>query len=1118
MFLSNLCSKEKVPGLRKVEMAAPAPSPLASSAEKTNAAKLSRLLIDGGTTVLRNVFSHYHAPTGLATNLNSHFKTPRTLLRKRILKQPQWEKLFPPSGAALDPRLFDITLLFLLFTEICGLPPPSSGWNSKPHSSDNSFEANLARIKFYRNELYGHVTSTSVNESTFSSLWREISSVLIALGLDMAAIDKLKDEQCGEEDYINALLDWADSEEDTKSLLGKPQLMLQSLAFHLTRTLPEYKETLVEQSSRNLGGELNGMGVEELFALLFKKSLNAVKDPGRNTLMVVDGLDESEYRARNELLDVISRHFSYREPLPVAFVSKILEPGKKSPATLRKVNKAISCISTLLPIHENRLHFVHKSVKDWLTKTSLYGRHEFTLDDKEGHEILFDLCNAELDSIKGRGLLNSQFGVTEQYALQHGVQHMIELSGFGDGTTNFISDNLQRIEWIRPSLIERVYDALACDSGILDDQGAYCGRSADVFTFHRSVVFDPTGQYVLTGCLRNVYTLNGEYRKLSTTFDCQFSYCAFPKDKKKILRDCCHNPKKLLLWSMEDGKELKENILVYGFLLFMLQDIGYSPYAWIRGDEPVYKLLPIPTQNLLPFSASVPSLIEGDGYFHLWPIESRTWMLTDLNSQNLRISLVGEVRGVFPNLSAGFYTKVNEETALVGSPSYKYIATVNIRHQRRESINSSIPVVKEVVFSPEGNTLDSVCTDDRATDITVFRLLNQVILKRKSFFSPSLSLLPVQMGIEVCLENEIPELWNFELSKCVQPLTKLNGAGKFLCLSRELIACQRKCPSLAQEEWKNSFCYSSEKNSHQSRVFQQTWRSLSLITCSDLRYSRNCIQNEKFRNSNNKDIPSAIVSHPYERRQRNVISYSDSNTSHCSVGLELLVLDVMNVYESEFRPPVTAWGPGDRFTHSVSFNSRAQVLVCTYETIPLEHTLWDDELVTVTFWNYGSIVWKRNTVWRDQFIRPQFLFSPRDDTVAAWKFFEEGFGLYILNADTGKTINTFLKDRCDISDCKFVDDESILVCCDQDTFLRLFSVRSGNLVIVLDIGERPVCLGACVDSSLVAVGVENRMKFLRVWLPELKEATKKKGKKWLNENLFGVVCVYFTLEMHHVGR
>ena len=60
---------------------------------------------------------------------------------------------------------------------------------------------------------------------------------------------------------------------------------------------------------RILGTDLNNMGVEELFALLFKEPLSAVGDPGRNMLMVIDGLDESEYQGRNELLDVIANQF-----------------------------------------------------------------------------------------------------------------------------------------------------------------------------------------------------------------------------------------------------------------------------------------------------------------------------------------------------------------------------------------------------------------------------------------------------------------------------------------------------------------------------------------------------------------------------------------------------------------------------------------------------------------------------------------------------------------------------------------------------------------------------------------------------------------------------------------
>ena len=53
-------------------MATAAVTPLASSVEKTNGAKLNRLLIDGGTTVLRKAFDRYHPPAGLATDLNTY--------------------------------------------------------------------------------------------------------------------------------------------------------------------------------------------------------------------------------------------------------------------------------------------------------------------------------------------------------------------------------------------------------------------------------------------------------------------------------------------------------------------------------------------------------------------------------------------------------------------------------------------------------------------------------------------------------------------------------------------------------------------------------------------------------------------------------------------------------------------------------------------------------------------------------------------------------------------------------------------------------------------------------------------------------------------------------------
>ena len=672
-------------------------SALASSEEKTNGAKLSRLLIDGGTTVLKSVFDSYHPPANLAADLNASYSILNNLLRRRILNGHQWFKLFPPGGVAPDSNTFDITLLFLLLTNICGLSPPLSGWHSKPPPGDTSREANLARIKFFRNQLYGHVAATGVDTLTFNALWQEISAVVLALGLGQAEIDRLKAERGGEQDYVDALREWTESEEDIKTQLkdirhvqtstqqtvegnkskleevrqvvteirqtqlnrdqegeivlkklakvdthndvryyserylegtresifvkvdgwlndrnspnrvmvisgnagmGKsviaaemckrmqetgrlsgshfckhnrprrrdPKVMLRSLARHMSCCSPEYKKALVEQLSTNQGIPINEMEVGDLFEVLFEEPLSALSDPGVTYLMVIDALDESEYQGRNDLLDVIAKYFnklplwirflattrpeinisdslkdlypvvlkpndeenvkdirlcfelrigvvlqaenrevilqklvqksggvilyaqflvdfikknfsivtlerldsilptgissvyqSYfkrletdlcnelkitvgqyfdflsaitaaREPLPLGFVSKLFFPDQTASDVERKVGEAIACISSLLPVQDDCIHFFHKSVKDWLADTSCYGKHKFTVDENKGHRILSGLCIQELNDVKRKGVDSSQpFCDMARYASQHGVQHMLQL-------------------------------------------------------------------------------------------------------------------------------------------------------------------------------------------------------------------------------------------------------------------------------------------------------------------------------------------------------------------------------------------------------------------------------------------------------------------------------------------------------------------------------------------------------------------------------------------------------------------------------------------------------------------------------------------------------------------
>ena len=203
--------------MRSIDVAAAAYSPLASSVEKTNGAKLSRLVIDGGTTVLRNVFVRYHPPADLAAGLKANYSILSYLFKRSILNKRHWDLLFPPGGATPDSKTFDIILLFLLLNNICGLSPPPSGWHKPPPPSDLTLEANITRIKLFHNELYGHMTSSGVQTTSFNIKWQEISAVLVSLGLDQADIDRLKAERWGEEDYRHVQHELADTLEDIKT-------------------------------------------------------------------------------------------------------------------------------------------------------------------------------------------------------------------------------------------------------------------------------------------------------------------------------------------------------------------------------------------------------------------------------------------------------------------------------------------------------------------------------------------------------------------------------------------------------------------------------------------------------------------------------------------------------------------------------------------------------------------------------------------------------------------------------------------------------------------------------------------------------------------------------------
>ena len=164
----------------------------ASTKETTNFARLCRLIVDVGSHALRNKFDSIHPPAGLHVVLTTSHTILHSLRRKRLLNATQWGKLYPSSPSSVSSKDFDITLLMSLLRNICGLIPPATGWDNLPLAADTSAEANIARIKYYRNHVYGNASQASVDDATFNTYWQDISNALVGLGADAAAINTLK--------------------------------------------------------------------------------------------------------------------------------------------------------------------------------------------------------------------------------------------------------------------------------------------------------------------------------------------------------------------------------------------------------------------------------------------------------------------------------------------------------------------------------------------------------------------------------------------------------------------------------------------------------------------------------------------------------------------------------------------------------------------------------------------------------------------------------------------------------------------------------------------------------------------------------------------------------------
>ena len=440
--------------------------------------------------------------------------------------------------------------------------------------------------------------------------------------------------------------------------------------------------------------------------------------------------------------------------------------------------------------------------------------------------------------------------------------------------------------------------------------------------------------------------------------------------------------------------------------------------------------------------------------FLLWPsVPPNTLTEYTFMGQNEEPSWVSKAQREIPYLFSGSYISLNDENVLIGSPDHKYVTMLNaglLQSESDSTYTSNVNMgVRKIIFSMEGDTIYVVSSgrfvysSSDEVKITIWRMSSQELLETKTFFG-RVSIVPTKEGLVLFKHDRVAELWNFDLSKCIRSIAKLTSNTTILYkvrmipVSDELVA----------------FFY--PVNSCESIY---------------IRSSQNSQQNEdSFESKENEEYLNFFLNllgmHVYR------IDFVDLT----SVGGKLV---------SSLRVPADA----KECIDYISCSHMGEVLVCIVEDMggPIDH----EKLTVRSLRKNGQIKWERRTEYLFSLspLTQHMIFSPTNEFVVTWNTLDGGQGIHVLQAETGETLYVFLRDQKDIIECKFLDDES-LVCCSGDNFLRLCNVRTGDLLSVLDIGEQPFSLGACLNHPLVAIGLSGtRIKFVHVQLPT--ESKKK---------------------------
>nr|XP_022307915.1 uncharacterized protein LOC111113915 [Crassostrea virginica] len=159
----------------------------AATEEMTNVNRVSRLVVGPCTDQLRDLLRFYIPQA----NFNTIIQTMKSRLPR--LTEPQRKLILPYSGSySGNYDDMDISLLYILLRNFCGIQAHNQGWGNTPDSVDRSVSANIERLRMARNRC-GHSTG-GMSNAEFNQVWSEIRAAVVDLDKALRIGNKYQEE------------------------------------------------------------------------------------------------------------------------------------------------------------------------------------------------------------------------------------------------------------------------------------------------------------------------------------------------------------------------------------------------------------------------------------------------------------------------------------------------------------------------------------------------------------------------------------------------------------------------------------------------------------------------------------------------------------------------------------------------------------------------------------------------------------------------------------------------------------------------------------------------------------------------------------------------------------